>query len=85
VLGDPGSGIPTRYASYAPLNPPRHRSHHPPPPKQENNNNTKRHTTCLRPHEQLLVGWIAGGMVVTTASHCSQVLAAMSLPGAEQR
>jgi hypothetical protein len=40
--------------------------------------------THLQPHEQLLVGWITGGMVVMTASHCSQVLAATSLPGAEQ-
>jgi hypothetical protein len=23
------------------------------------------HTTCLQPHEQLLVGWMVGGMTMT--------------------
>lgn len=29
------------------------------------NHNNKWHTTCIQPHEQLLVGWITGGMTTT--------------------
>jgi hypothetical protein len=30
--------------------------------------NEGRHTTCPQPHEQLLVGWNAGGMMTTTTT-----------------
>jgi hypothetical protein len=27
--------------------------------------NSHAHTTCLQPHEKLLVGWMVGGMTMT--------------------
>jgi hypothetical protein len=30
------------------------------------NNNNGQHTTCPQLHEQLLMGWIAGGMMTMT-------------------
>jgi hypothetical protein len=36
----------------------------PPPPKYDRQQHTKQHTTCLQPHEPLLMRWIAGGMMM---------------------
>jgi hypothetical protein len=30
------------------------------------NHDSERHTTCLQPHEQLLMGWIMGGIISMT-------------------